>query len=528
MITRDEEDFLPNCLASVQGVVDEIVIVDTGSKDQTVDVARRFGAVVCHLAWADDFAAARNASLEMATREWVLVLDADEELHPDDRGRLGDLLDNQEVEAYLVQVYNFVGEPSHPDVEISASLRLFRNRKEYRFSGVLHEQIGENILKARPGTNLPPSGLRINHFGYLSGLRKAKSRSERNLGLALAQAEASPDDAFVRFNLGVEYMRLDRHAEALRNLELAQTLMQRGAMWGCKLVKTAALCLIKLNRWDEALARIESWLAEYPDFTDLVYLEGVVHQHQGRPTRAAGCFYQCAAMGPPPVPPYGAVEEGLATFKAHYGLGQAYEGMGRPQQAIQAYQDAVAASPHWPQPLYRIGALLLAQGGAEAAKAHLERLLDRTRPEHLLILADIFCLAGGYDIALSYLDLASQAGSPTPQIHYLRGICYLRTGRHGAAGAEFLEVPEDSAYFQQAALGLSFCYWSEDRLDEARSALKKMGADDRTYIALAEMFLREAADVLREGLKRFPTAQVLKKALAGLEDGGMAADRAST
>lgn len=525
MITRDEEDFLPNCLDSVRGLVDEIVIVDTGSEDRTVDIARRSGAVVRSLAWADDFAAARNAALELATREWILVLDADEELHPDDRGRLGELIDKEGVEAYLVQIHNYIGEPHHPDVEISAGLRLFRNRRDYRFSGTLHEQIGENILKARPGTTFPPSGLRINHFGYLSGLRKAAAKSERNLNLALAQVEATPDDAFVRFNLGVEYLRLDRYAEALPHLELAGRLMQRGAMWGCKLVKTLALCLIKLDRWDEALTRIEAGLTEYPDFTDLVYLEGVVHQHQGKPARAVGCFYQCVAMGPPPIPPYAAVEQGLATFKAHYALGQAYEGMGRPQQAVRAYEDAIAANPKWPQPLYRIGALLLAQSGVEAAKAHVERLLDRTKPEHLLILADLFCLAGAYATALSYLDLASHTGPPTPQIHYLRGICHLRTGKHGAAIAEFREVPEDSPYFKQAAIGLSFCYWSEDRLDEARLVLKRMGADDQTYVALAQMFLREAADVLRDGLKRFPTAQVLKKALASLEDGGMAVGR---
>jgi glycosyltransferase involved in cell wall biosynthesis len=527
LITRDEEDFLPNCLASVQGVVEEIAIVDTGSKDRTVEIARRLGAVVRSLTWTDDFAAARNASLDMATGEWILVLDADEELHRDDRARLRSLLTGREAEAYLVQILNYIGEPSHPDVEISASLRLFRNRKEYRFSGVLHEQVGENILKVRPGTNFASSGLRIHHYGYLSGLRRSES-GQRNLNLALAQVEKSPNDAFVRFNLGVEYMRFDRYADALPHLELARTLMPRGAMWGCKLVKTVVLCLMKLDRWDEAMTLVETGLAEYPDFTDLVYQEGVVHQHQGRLARAAGCFYQCVAMGPPPVPPYGAVEEGLATFKAHYGLGQVYEAMGRQHQAVKAYQDAFAGHPNWFLPLYRIGSILLTQGGAAMARAYLERFLDSTRPEHLLILADIFCLAGGYDTALSYLGLATQNGPVTPQVHYLRGVCFLRTGRHGAAGAELGEVPEDSPYFQQAALGLCFCYWSEDRLDEARSVLRKMRADDRTYLALAGMFRQEAAAILREGLERFPAAQLLHKALAELGDGGVTVDRAQT
>ena len=82
LIARDEERFLPGCLASVSGVVDEIVLADTGSTDRTVEIARAAGATVVHHAWDEDFSAARNAALAAATGDWILLLDADERLAP--------------------------------------------------------------------------------------------------------------------------------------------------------------------------------------------------------------------------------------------------------------------------------------------------------------------------------------------------------------------------------------------------------------------------------------------------------------
>src|SRR3984885_8336466 len=82
MIVRDEERFLPGSLASLRGKVDEVIIVDTGSADDTLSIAKTFGARVFHFEWNDDFAAARNWGLEEVTADWILYIDADESLHP--------------------------------------------------------------------------------------------------------------------------------------------------------------------------------------------------------------------------------------------------------------------------------------------------------------------------------------------------------------------------------------------------------------------------------------------------------------
>ena len=520
MITRNEEDFLEKCLASVNGVADEIIVVDTGSSDRTVEIAERHGAFVSFFPWNGDFSAARNASLERATSDWILVLDADEELVAEDRPKIKAFLANSAAEGHLIQIRNFTGMSSQPEVELSAAVRLFRNRWEYRFSGALHEQVGENILKARSGSAsgaaLAPAPLRINHYGYLSDLPKARSKSQRNLDLARLQVEANPENGFMLFNLGVEYHRLSRHEEALECFQKAAKHMAAGAMWGSKLVKTTVISLMKLGRWDEALVGIGEGLAAYPEYTDLVYLEGVALHSMRRYRRALGSFYQCLAMGPPPVPPYAAVEEGLAGHRAHYALGQCYEDMGRVAQAVRAYQAAFESSAGWLQPLYRLAALVLPREGPATIRAYLERYFDLDHQGPLVTLADIFCVAAGHAVALDYLDRAVQIAPPTAQIRYLRGICLLRTGRYNLAAEEFLQVPEDSPYYRQSALGLCFSLWSEDRVPEARAVLDRIGADQATFLSLAAMFFEEAATVLREGLKRFPESELLRQALVDI------------
>ncbi|MBM3334149.1 glycosyltransferase family 2 protein, partial [Candidatus Sumerlaeota bacterium] len=107
MIARDEADRIADCLRSVQGLVDEIVVVDTGSSDPTPAIARDLGARVIAMPWGDDFAAARNCSLEHATGEWILVLDADEKLYPRHFQAVRHLMAKRQAEAIQVFVRNY-------------------------------------------------------------------------------------------------------------------------------------------------------------------------------------------------------------------------------------------------------------------------------------------------------------------------------------------------------------------------------------------------------------------------------------
>ena len=149
MIVRDEARFLADCLQSVQGVVEEIVVVDTGSKDDTVEIARSFGARVFHYTWDDDFAAARNCALAECTGDWVLSLDADEQLDPATKDEIRTAAAEPGVHAWYLRMATMEGET--PTADEVRMIRLFRRTPGTRYTGRIHEQVVQDIPNKKVG-----------------------------------------------------------------------------------------------------------------------------------------------------------------------------------------------------------------------------------------------------------------------------------------------------------------------------------------------------------------------------------------
>jgi glycosyltransferase involved in cell wall biosynthesis len=150
LIVKDEEPNLDACLASVDGLFDEIVVVDTGSTDRTKEIARRHGAKVFDFPWVDSFAAARNASLEHATSQWIFWLDADDRLDAENRQTFRALLATlgDENAAYALKC-RCLPDPTTGAVTVVDHVRLFRNRPDVRWRYRVHEQILP--VRLRPG-----------------------------------------------------------------------------------------------------------------------------------------------------------------------------------------------------------------------------------------------------------------------------------------------------------------------------------------------------------------------------------------
>ncbi len=199
LIVRDEESCLGRCLASIEPWVDEICVVDTGSADRTVEIARRFGATVRLAAWEDDFSAARNASLELATRRWILVIDADEELTEEGGRALRRAIEEPRRQSWLVRLDSVVGDDDE-DVRTVAVPRLFRNRPEIRFRRRVHESVMESVL-ALEATPPAPSGVRILHHGYRPEVIARRDKRARNLALLRRCHAEDERDLFVLFKL---------------------------------------------------------------------------------------------------------------------------------------------------------------------------------------------------------------------------------------------------------------------------------------------------------------------------------------
>jgi len=258
MIVRDEERCLARCLESVRGVVDEAVVVDTGSRDASPDIARSLGALLRHLPWDGDFAAARNEALRHATGDWVLVLDADEELEATSREAVRRLITSAGVDGYQVRVRSLLPPGDLYRYEDSYLTRLFRRRPEYRYEQPIHEQVRPSIERAG-GRVVETGQVTIIHHGYAWPLAQGgEPRAGRNLKLLRAAADRYPSDPYLRYQLGATYKALgdNRRAEA----ELRAALAMGAGLMGGEVAERLhqKLAQLALGREDYATALLHA------------------------------------------------------------------------------------------------------------------------------------------------------------------------------------------------------------------------------------------------------------------------------
>jgi glycosyl transferase family 2 len=199
MIVKDEQEMLPGCLAAVKDAVDEMVIVDTGSSDDTVAIAESFGAKVVQFPWNGSFADARNVSIDNATGDWVMYLDADEHLMPEDAPKLRELLVRTWREAFYLVETNYTGGDDSGAAVTHHALRLWRRRPQYRFEGRIHEQKTHTMPTYLP-ERFETSTIRMRHYGYLRSRITARDKSRRNIELLEIEARENPSP-FNQYNL---------------------------------------------------------------------------------------------------------------------------------------------------------------------------------------------------------------------------------------------------------------------------------------------------------------------------------------
>lgn len=218
MIARNEEKFLPKCLESVKGLVDEMIVVDTGSDDRTAEIAESFGAKVLHYKWDDDTANARNTGLKEAKEDWVLVLDADEVVAKESFGPIRKLATKEFDAYYLVQVNytNNAGDINFIPLQKKTSysmdfkgffpveiIRLFRNNKGIKFTSIVHERLNDSIKKL--GLKTARTDVPIHHYQFLKGEDVMKKKQLAFLRLFEKKVKEYPNDAKMRHDMGIIY-----------------------------------------------------------------------------------------------------------------------------------------------------------------------------------------------------------------------------------------------------------------------------------------------------------------------------------
>lgn len=331
MIVKNEEHNLARCLNSAKDCVDEIIIVDTGSEDRTVAIAQDFGAKIFHYQWNEDFAAARNFSLDQATGDWLLYLDADEELESGCAERLRALTQQPQAEAYIFQIINLT---DCNDPLKHVNVRMFRNKPEYRFEGKLHEQIITAITPRPTGSPVYYAGINILHYGYLAAEFVAKNKAQRNHRINMKLVEQDPNNPFYLYSLGGSCINLGDQEGAIANYLRALQHVNLRAMYAPSIFVSLISCLLKMGRLEEAVDYLEQSQKHYPDYVDVHFIEGELFSQLGHQQRAIKAFEKCLALGEQKNGRYTS-RTGVGTFLAHFKLAEIYHALGDDQLALQ-------------------------------------------------------------------------------------------------------------------------------------------------------------------------------------------------
>lgn len=373
MIVKNEAARLRNCLGSVQDWVDEMVIVDTGSKDETIAIAQSFGAKVHHFDWCDDFAAARNFSLQWVESDWILVLDADEVMLPEAIPVLEDVM--RSPHALLINLLREeVGARQGP---LSLVSRLFRNHPDIAFKRPYHELVDDSITQIQaqePDWTIETlSNPAIRHFGYQDDLLRGRAKHERSQRLLEKGIQQYPQDAYLHSKLGGLQCDLKQYEQARTTLETGLALVQDEPAVSYELFYHLGLVYSAQGLIKEAEGAYQKSIAQpYPDLLKIgAYLNlGSLYLNYGAPNAALTLFQHSVQVSPT-----------LAI--AHYNLGLAYKTLNQYAEAIAAYERAIALSPDYAAAYQNLGVVLFKTGKIAESRDAFEKaiaLYEQTSP----------------------------------------------------------------------------------------------------------------------------------------------------
>lgn len=347
MIVKDEEETVLACLNSIKHLMDEMVVIDTGSVDRTIEVALSAGARVVNCPWSGNFSTARNFALDQANSDWILVLDADEVLEPVNPEEFYRLLAAPLVEGYYLHLNSYLG--TGRELTRDQVVRLFRNRPEYRFSGSIHEQVTASILKAGQGQGLAVAPLTIHHYGYLEAQLLKKNKSERNISILVRELEHSPHNPFLLYCLGMEHYQREEVQQGLDCLEKALALMQGNEGYFIDVLLHITLGLLKAGHLVKLITFTGKTLAMLPENGDILAARGLGYL-------ALGCYQEAIENLEHSLQKGSGII--IPDFKILSCLGDACNLAGCHDRAGKAYLSALQRSPRLLYPLTQILGLL--------------------------------------------------------------------------------------------------------------------------------------------------------------------------
>lgn len=424
LMVKNEETHLPRCLESIRSWVDDIVVVDTGSTDRTVEIATSYGARVFHHPWEGDFSKHRNQTLDYASGDWVLIIDADEEFVEADLARLRPLLDDSQHSIISLNVFNVYADGRDARTFLP-SIRLFRRSLQLRYDGIVHNQ-----LVFPKETRIARVNAAIRHYGYGLAPEIMEKKIARTRALLEKQLAQTPDNPFALFNYaqllrsgaeGFDVARADIVIEAAEKaVALTDPTDRTERHLHLMCLNHIAWCYLYKKDFAKALEYADRALKIRDDYLDPLFLRGHVHSQAGEFERARAAYEQYlkaqAAYNPSMETENLILLHVDSRAGAWYGLGLCEDALGNTAAARALYRKVVASRPGYLDSAARLGQLELADGNPEEARRlfEIQREQGRVNETALLGLAYLARMQGDTGRAEYYYREALGLDSTEP------------------------------------------------------------------------------------------------------------------
>jgi len=326
MIVKNEELFLDISLKGVCSFLrlDDMVVVDTGSTDRTKEVARKYGARVVDFKWCDDFSAARNFAASKAKHDWILVLDADEEVTGSSNEGFEGLFTNTQTVG-LIEVFDLVE-------KLKGRATRVYNRNYYSYKGNIHEQL--RSLNEEPVLLTTNVGISTVHHGYLPEHNKVMGKLERNAQMLEKELQQKPDDPYLLYQLGKSYFCNNR--DLTKACEYFERVLSAGVDinigYSYNLVECYGYALINTGQYEKALKLRETFAPVYDDNIQFRFLSAHIYQNNGFFQEAVESYESCIGVET-------FDEKGINSFLSYYNIGVILECVGMIEDAIVMYKN---------------------------------------------------------------------------------------------------------------------------------------------------------------------------------------------
>lgn len=477
MIVKDEEELLPGCLDSIRDWVDEIIVVDTGSSDGTVEIAESYGARVFHQQWAGDFAKHRNYSMEQASSDWIFIIDADERMHQEDVPLLLNHVNAGRFGIISINVFNLY-ESQGQATTFLPSVRLVRRDLNLKYEGIVHNRLvfkeDEPILRL---------AVRIEHLGYDLDAERMKKKFERTKELLEQQLGNNPDDYFALFNYsqllrgegqdcwkknGPIIIEKSRRAVELTSFDI---LEQRNTHLMC--LDQVAWASFYCGLYDQALEYAQRAIELKPDYLDPLILLGHVYSQTGDYTKGIAAYEKYidvqAAYDPTAEIISLILTNPHSEAIAWYGLATIAELQDNPMRAIECYLQTLKANPTHLEACGNLGRLYLTRGETATAERYLRQQQEKAQPtvDAALGLAYISEERTEIKQAESHFRQALQIDPKSRTAHSKYGRFMLKQGRESDGFAMLQEARELSAGDAAAFRELGDIFFEYDRPTDA-------------------------------------------------------------